>query len=271
MKYKALTFDANRPIPQQITEPLNSDYGVAVKVYKDEQLVDAALSVGGVETVEGPDGWKLCELSTDSKEGMKILDVEVNKETETTVLSGSAVYENTLTTTRNATFKIYLSSMVDEPIVVDPTTAVLISLKKRAGELSGDYGEWSDLSAAGMLPEHTLTFFGMPEQASQSNKQMALVQNSTFPGVPDNCWYWFKQGAGYQIEFDPKTVPLSVYFQVSYRVDPETKNEVMIEFQSSKVEGLSVSFPLYVQQKDLGYIEVVDNSAEPEPTPDPEE
>ena len=256
MKYKTLTFDANRPIAQQITEPLNSDYGVAVKVYKDEQLVDAALSVGGVETVEGPDGWKLCELSTDSKEGMKILDVEVNKETETTVLSGNAVYQNTLTTSRNATFKIYLSSMVDEPIVVDPKTAFLISLKKRSGSISGDYGEWSETSAAGIVPNHVIQFYGMPEQASQANKIMSLIHNSTYDGVPDNCWWWFKQGDGYQIEFDPKTVPLSVYFQISYRVDPETKNEVMIEFQSSKVEGLSVSFPLYVQQKNMNYFEI---------------
>lgn len=79
MKYKTVTFDANRPIPQQITEPLNSDYGVAVKVYKDEQLVDADLSVDGVACVEGFDGWKLCDLSTNSEEGMKKINVAVDK------------------------------------------------------------------------------------------------------------------------------------------------------------------------------------------------
>jgi hypothetical protein len=83
MKYKALTFDANRPIPQQITEPLNSDYGVAVKVYKDEQLVDADLSVDGVACVEGFDGWKLCDLSTNSEEEMKKLNVVVDKQPTT--------------------------------------------------------------------------------------------------------------------------------------------------------------------------------------------
>ena len=78
MKYKALTFDANKPIPQQITEPLNSDYGVAVKVYKDGQLVDADLTVDGVACVEGFDGWKLCELSTNSEEGTKKIIVVVD-------------------------------------------------------------------------------------------------------------------------------------------------------------------------------------------------
>ncbi len=116
MKYKTITFDANRPIPQQITEPLNSDYGVAVKVYKDGLLVDADLSVDGVACVEAFDGWKLCDLSTNSEEGTKKINVTVDSK-----------------------------------------------------------------------------------------------------------------------------------------------------------DGLTASFPLYVQQKDLGYIEVIDNSAEPEPTPDPEE
>jgi len=80
MKYKTLTFDANRPIPQQITEPLNSDYGVAVKVYKDGQLVDADLSVDGVACVEGFDGWKLCELTTNREEGTKKINVAVEKQ-----------------------------------------------------------------------------------------------------------------------------------------------------------------------------------------------
>lgn len=78
MKYKALTFDANKPIPQQITEPLNSDYGVAVKVYKDGQLVDADLTVDGVACEEGFGGWKLCELSTNSEEGTKKIIVVVD-------------------------------------------------------------------------------------------------------------------------------------------------------------------------------------------------
>lgn len=99
MKYKAVTFDANRPIPQQIMEPLNSDYGVAVKVYKDERLVDADLSVDGVTCVEGFDGWKLCDLSTNSEEGTKKIIVAVDKQptiytelnTTKTITGGSPV------------------------------------------------------------------------------------------------------------------------------------------------------------------------------------
>ena len=50
MKYKTLRYDMNRPVAQRITEPLNSAYGVAVKVYKDGKKVDVntdELSVNG--------------------------------------------------------------------------------------------------------------------------------------------------------------------------------------------------------------------------------
>lgn len=77
MEYKTITFDANRPSPQQITEPLNSVYGVAVKVYKDGQPVSADLSVGGTACTEGPDGAKLAELSSGNFQTMKRFGVAV--------------------------------------------------------------------------------------------------------------------------------------------------------------------------------------------------
>ena len=64
MEYKTLRYDMNRPVAQRITEPLNSAYGVAVKVYRDGQPVSADLSVGGTACTEGPGGWKLAELSS---------------------------------------------------------------------------------------------------------------------------------------------------------------------------------------------------------------
>lgn len=78
MKYATIEYDFNRPTNKVLTEPLNSDYGVAVKVYKDGQLVDADLSVDGVACEEGIDGWKLCELSTNSEEGTKKIIVVVD-------------------------------------------------------------------------------------------------------------------------------------------------------------------------------------------------
>lgn len=75
MKYKTVIFDANRPAPRQITEPLDSDYGVAVKVYRNGAPVDGAIAVGGTPAAEGRDGWKTCELSTGSAPCAKELGV----------------------------------------------------------------------------------------------------------------------------------------------------------------------------------------------------
>lgn len=90
MEYKSITFDMNKPIVQQITEPLNSAYGVAVKVYKDGQLVSADLSVGQTACTEGPDGWQFAELSSGNVEIMKTIEVTANKEAE------GETFENTI-------------------------------------------------------------------------------------------------------------------------------------------------------------------------------
>ena len=47
MKYSTLEYDMNRPSIKVINVPLDSDYGVAVKVFKDGQLIETNLSVGG--------------------------------------------------------------------------------------------------------------------------------------------------------------------------------------------------------------------------------
>ena len=90
MKYFKLDYNANAPTPKCIKVPVNSEYGVAVKVYKDEQLVSADLSVDGVACVEGFDGWQLAELSSGNAEIMKSLDVIAYKEAE------GDTFENTI-------------------------------------------------------------------------------------------------------------------------------------------------------------------------------
>lgn len=75
MEYKSIAFDMNKPIVQQIKVPLNSAYGVAVKVYKDGQLVSADLSVDGIAASDGPNGMKLVELSSGDIQTMKKLNV----------------------------------------------------------------------------------------------------------------------------------------------------------------------------------------------------
>lgn len=79
MKYQTIVFDINKPTLKQVKVPLESDYGVAVKVYKDGQPVSADLSVGSVACTEGPNGWKLAELSSGNTPTTKYLPVEASK------------------------------------------------------------------------------------------------------------------------------------------------------------------------------------------------
>lgn len=48
MKYSTINYDSNRPILNVVKAPLNSDIGVAIKVWKDGQLLDTDLSVDGL-------------------------------------------------------------------------------------------------------------------------------------------------------------------------------------------------------------------------------
>jgi hypothetical protein len=75
MKYSTINYDSNRPIPNVVKAPLNSDIGVAIKVWKDGQLLDADLSVDGLSATSTRNGWKLFDLSTGSDYGRKEYEV----------------------------------------------------------------------------------------------------------------------------------------------------------------------------------------------------
>lgn len=79
MKYSTINYDFNRPMPNVVKAPLNSDIGVAIKVWKDGQLVSVDLSVDGVACTEGPNGWQLAELSSGNAPTTKYLPVEASK------------------------------------------------------------------------------------------------------------------------------------------------------------------------------------------------
>ena len=47
MKYATIEYDFNRPSNKVLTEPLDSDYGIAVRCWRDGNIVDSEISVGG--------------------------------------------------------------------------------------------------------------------------------------------------------------------------------------------------------------------------------
>lgn len=83
MKYTILNYDMNTPIMNQITTPLNSSFGVAVKVIKDGQPLSLALSdvvVGGKQATDSSNGYVLAELSSGSTPSIFRADVSISSD-----------------------------------------------------------------------------------------------------------------------------------------------------------------------------------------------
>lgn len=67
MKYQTIVFDINKPTLKQVKVPLESDYGVAVKVKKNGQYVeDATVTLDGEQPSGAYNGWSLFQLSAGS-------------------------------------------------------------------------------------------------------------------------------------------------------------------------------------------------------------
>lgn len=79
MKYATIEYDFNRPSNKVLKEPLDSDYGIAVRVWKDGELVDGDLSVGGNSATTTTDTWQLFDLSTGSTPCTKNYTVGIDK------------------------------------------------------------------------------------------------------------------------------------------------------------------------------------------------
>lgn len=79
MTYKTLEYDMNSPCLKQVVEPLDSTYGLAIRIVKDGQVVP--LSAQGDIVVDGQDSfrlkntWQLFELSSGSEPQTKTLSV----------------------------------------------------------------------------------------------------------------------------------------------------------------------------------------------------
>lgn len=112
MKYSTINYDSNRPIPNLVKAPLNSDIGVAIKVWKDGEQIEIPLSVGGLSATSTRNGWQLFDLSTDSDYGRKEYEVRAFQEAtayadiEDTSLTGN-------TTSRDVTKNLFPFNLND--------------------------------------------------------------------------------------------------------------------------------------------------------------
>ena len=239
MKYFTLDYNANAPTPKCIKVPVNSEYGVAVKVYKDEQLVSADLSVDGATCTEGPDGWQLAELSSGNVQMMKMLDVTAYKEAE------GETFEDTISARqpldRTTVFTIQLGTFLSG-VEISPSN---ISQFEMSSTLTPDAGgdpitETYELSG--------LRFYGKSAVLS------AVLPTSVWWHVNDGQWE--DQAKTHHID----TITLDVVGNRNVtaktkKTYPKSTGTATYKLVFRFGEGFYAKFPFYVVQKDLGYFE----------------
>lgn len=230
MKYKTITFDANRPVAKQITEPLDSDYGIAVKVYKDGQPISADLSIGETICTEGPDGWKFAELSTGSTPCQKQLEVLVSKDADTTEIVASHEEQDSWGGGYTVQVRISLTTYAGLELTTE-------TLQPPSGNVTSEFPD------------------AQPTVTDWNNGIIIYTDGSISHPVVWSGGVW--QGTG-------ATLTEDAYLTTSYDFPQSaTKSTLNFNIPVSTGEAFETVFLLYVQEKDLGYIEVKDISEEP--------
>ena len=260
MQYKTMIFDANRPVVQSITEPLNSGYGIAVKVKKDgEFLPYEQVKVDGKGSNANRDGWACFDLSTDNEIGVETISIEA------TVGAADTVYTHTFTGTddQQQDGGLYVELELSDISGLPET----ISLKDVTGTINVTGNGFSITDpigraySSGELPpgipdgytayDLTITSpstgYAYVRLTDQSNNVMwakALMEEQpTFTVVPTATISTSDAKLAYSI------VNKTIVGDVSYSAN--------VELTVSGGEGSSsvIKFPLMVNKRDMGYIE----------------
>ena len=74
-KYYTIDYDLNRPTNKIVSAPLNSNFGVGVRMWRNGSALNSDIKVGGIASSGTRGGYKLFDLSTGNKE--TITDYEV--------------------------------------------------------------------------------------------------------------------------------------------------------------------------------------------------
>lgn len=236
MTYKTVEFDANYPAPRQVTEPLNSTYGVAVKVKENGQYIDCALSVDGLSAARGPDGWLLAEFSTGSAPATKELGVAAEAVTEGT---WQETYDRTISRRQNWVSLTPISPTTPIPFLQgeDKLVAAKISEYGITAQLGDGEPYPLDLSACRIRKGATTSYmvkdgmFVNPDYLQDTAAELPLGDGS------------FIDLATGSLTDSPPSGIINVKADVTFKYETEKKD---------------FGFKLFVQEQDLGYADTGD-------------
>lgn len=255
MKYYKLEYDMNRPSVRQLNVPTDSDYGVAVKVYRNGELLDGDISVGGLSATEGSGDWQLVKLESGSTATTGKLDVDFHKpSTLEGDFTGEISAENSKTRPKNVAVAIPISALCDSDLTITPKDINLELFQKREAAIGEEYGDFTDISTQFAKVNSLLTFTGTP----YSTNLYCSLGTPAGTGYIPYTWMYFKAGEGNVSDSDPKTIPHDtgkIYLASLYMVASK-KAEVKYRITINTNDGVNGKFTLLVQQSDKGYIEV---------------
>ena len=246
MKYYKLDYNANQPSNKQISVPTDSVYGVAVKVYRNGELVNGDLSVGGLSATTKGD-WKLVDLSSGSDVGIGELDVELDvpptaredistNNTYAAIQMSETNYRAKLTAVKN-----YLSAgTLPEQITVGTDNLDFTAKYRKVKD--GQAGEWIAYGGTAWRINHT------------NDGGTTLAYNKT----DDNRWRTYVGGE--YLYYDTITLNTetdSIQFASTTNVtDTEAFDaDVVQTIAIDTKDGVAGNFKLLISTQDKGYIE----------------
>lgn len=238
MKYATIEYDFNRPSNKVLKEPLDSDYGIAVRCWKNGSIVDAALSVDGLSATATTGTWQLFDLSTSSTPCTKNCTIGVDKPDtfNAEVESQQVQLKNSLPVPMNANAEIPLSTWLpageyNKNWFGLPQVAVV------SGSTSGDWNDFEDANEIWIYPQANAKTYYYAQYVKGGN------------------WSWYNKGTDNPIfTFDNSAVVrLNWHFKGSGQVSATLNMDVKSN------DGVNGNFNLQVNETDLGYINVEEN------------
>ncbi len=228
MKYAMIEYDFNGPMNKVLKEPLDSDYGIAVRCWKNGSIVDGALSVDGLSATATIDTWQLFDLSTGSTPCKKQLEVFMSKDTDTAEIVASHEEIDTWGGDYEVQATISLSSYAGLELSRENLQTPIGKVTSEFPEGQPTITDWNELITIYADGVGGSNIIQWNKTTGWSNVSVSLTENSVIR-------------ADYHYPADA------------------TKSTLTINIQVSSGEGLSATFPLYVNETDLGYINVEEN------------
>lgn len=74
METQTIEYSANQPINKQITVPTNSNYGIGIKIFKDDEPLSCGLdelTIDGIAATAQSNGYNIYTLSSDGAQTLR--------------------------------------------------------------------------------------------------------------------------------------------------------------------------------------------------------